>query len=236
MIEAMIKGTDDTKQLAQMAKGALRNKLADLEKALKGSLGYHQKMMLSMQLKHIETLDESIKELDKEIADRMRPFEEALELLDTIPGVNRRNAEEIIAEIGVDMSRFPSAEHLSSWSGMAPGHNESADKRKSGKTRKGNQHLRTTLVQSARSAARQKDTYLASQYRRICSRRGSNRAAVAVGHSILIIAYHILKKKQPYIELGANYFEQRSKDAAIKRALQLLQNAGIEINLENIVA
>jgi transposase len=236
MIEALIKGEDDVEHLAQFAKGKMRNKIADLEKALKGTLGSHQKMMLTMQLAHIAALEESIADLDKEVADRMLPFQEALALIQTIPGMKGRNAEELIAELGIDMNRFPSADHVSSWAGMSPGNNESAGKRKSGKSRKGNKHLRSTLVRGAKSAAKKKDSYFYAQYRKIAGRRGKNRAAVAVGHSILIIAYHMLKKNQTYMELGANYFEQRSKEATIKRAVQLLQRVGISINVEQLSA
>jgi transposase len=159
MIEALIKGDDDPRHIAQFAKGTMRNKIADLEKALKGTLGTHQKMMLTMQLEHIAALEESIAELDKEVAMRMLPFAQALALLQTIPGMKGRTGEELIAELGIDMSRFPSAEHVSSWAGMSPGNNESAGKRKSGKSRKGNKHIRSTLVRSAHSAVKKKDSY-----------------------------------------------------------------------------
>ena len=134
-------------------------------------------------------------------------------MLDTIPGVGRRTAEQVLAEIGTNMEQFPSAAHLCSWAGLAPGNNESAGKRKSGRTRKGNQKLRAALVEAARAAARSRQTYLSSQYHRIAGRRGANRAAIAVAHSILTIAYHILRKRAPYHELGGTYFEERRKDA-----------------------
>ncbi|CAB3390874.1 protein of unknown function [Kyrpidia spormannii] len=137
----------------------------------------------------------------------MRPFEEDLELLETIPGVGRLTAEQVLAEIGTDMDQFPSAAHLCSWAGLAPGNNESAGKRKSGKTRKGNQKLRAALMEAARAAARTKDTYLAAPYHRIAARRGSNRAAVAVAHSILTIVSHMLRRRQPYKELGPTYYD-----------------------------
>jgi len=149
-----------------------------------GLVGPHQRRMLALQLKHIDFLDEEIKCLDKDTEERMRPFEEDLELLDTIPCVARRPAENILAEIGTMMNRFPSEAHLSSWSGMAPGNNESAGKRKSGKTSKGNKHLLSTLIQCALAASYSRETYLSAQYHRIAARRGSRRAAVAVGHSI----------------------------------------------------
>ena len=229
-------GVDDPKLLSQLAKGRLRKKKDQLERALRGLVGAHQKMILSTQLEHIDFLNQQISKLAKEIADRMRPFEEDLEFLDDIPGIGRRSAESVIAEIGTDMNRFPSAAHLSSWAGMAPGNNESAGKRKSGKTTKGNKHLHAILVEAARAASKTKDTYLSAQYHRIAVRRGKNRAAVAVGHTILVIIYHILKKHQPYIELGANYFDERKKDITVRRVVKKLESLGYKVNLEEVVA
>jgi transposase len=160
----------------------------------------------------------------------MHPFEEDLELLDTIPGIGRRNAEDILAEIGTDMTRFPSAAPLASWAGMAPGHNESAGKRKSGRTRKGNKALRRTLVVAARSTTFTK-TYLSAQYKRLSARKGANRAAMAVGHSILVIIYHILKKRQPYHELGADYFERRREKVVVHRSVKRLQSLGYQVQI-----
>lgn len=188
--------------------------------------------MLKTQLEHIDHLDALIEELDAEIKERMRPFEDDLERLDTIPGVGRRTAEHILAEIGPDMTQFPSAAHLCSWAGVAPGNNESAGKRKSGKTRKGNQKLRSTLVEAARAAARSKHTYLSSQYHRIAARRGANRAAVAVAHSILTIVYHLLKKKQTYIELGPHYHEERKRHQVARQAIRKLETLGFKVMVE----
>ncbi len=232
MLKAIINGAGDPVVIAKLAKGRMKNKQKELEKALVGLVGKHQKMLLTAQLKHIEFMDQQIIQLNQEIEERMRPFDEKLSLLETIPGVARRTAEDIVAEIGVDMDRFPSDAHISSWAGMSPGNNESAGKRKSGKTTKGNKSLRTTLVNSARSAARTKDTYLSAQYRRIAARRGGNRAAVAVGHTILVIAYHILKKHEPYKELGANYFDQRKKDMVVNNAVKRLEALGYKVTVE----
>jgi len=193
-------------------------------------------MLIALQLEHINFLDQQIAHLSEEIAKRMHPFEEELALLDTIPGVGRRNAEEILAETGTDMERFPSAAHLSSWAGVAPGNNESAGKRKSGSTRKGNKALRATLTEAARSAARTKDTYLSASYHRIAARRGANRAALAIGHAILVIAYHILKARQPYFELGPNYLDERKKHATVCRTVKKLQELGYEVHVEPKVA
>lgn len=169
MIEAIIDHISDPRLLSKLAKGRRHRKKENLEQALHGLVGPHQRKMLATQLRHIDFLDEEIKALDLEVGERLHPFEEELELLDTIPGVGRRSAEAILAEIGTDMERFPSDAHLSSWAGVCPGSNESAGKRKSGKTTKGNKHLRSTLMQCARAAARSKGTYLPAAGRPVCS-------------------------------------------------------------------
>jgi len=164
----------------------------------------------------------------------MLPFEEDLGLLDTIPGVGRRTAEQILAETGTNMDQFPSAAHLCSWAGLSPGNNESAGKRKSVRTRKGNQKLRSALVEAARAAARTKNTYLSSQYHRLAARRGANRAAVAVAHSILTIVYYMLKQKQRYIELGPAYYEERKRETVIRQSIKKLESLGYKVTVELI--
>lgn len=233
MIEALIKDMADPALLAQLAKGKMKSKVEMLEKALSGLVGPHQKKLLAVQLEHIDFLDKKIADLDQEIGERLRPFEEELELLDTIPGVGRRTAELILAEIGTDMDRFPSSGHIASWAGMVPGHNESAGKRKSGRTRKGNKHLRSILTQAARAASRNKNCYLSAQYHRIAARRGRNRAAVAVGHSILVIVYHILKNRQPYLDLGPDYFDKRKSATIAKNAVKRLEALGYKVSIES---
>jgi len=233
MIEAMIRGIEDPKELSELAKRRLKTKKDDLQRALQGLVGPHQKLMLDAQLKHIDFLDEQISKLDEEVKLRMLPFEKDLERLDTIPGVGRRNAEQILAEIGTDVkNQFPSAAHLCSWAGMAPGNHESAGKRKSGRTRKGNKKLRHALVEAARAAARTKNTYLSAQYHRIAARRGANRAAVAVGHTILTIAYYLLTRQQNYVDLGADYYDQRRKDIVIKQSIKRLESLGVKVSIE----
>ncbi|AIS52636.1 transposase IS116/IS110/IS902 family protein [Thermoanaerobacter kivui] len=233
ILEAIINGEENPETLAELSQGKLKNKMDELKRALKGLINHHQRMLLEIQLRHIDYLDEEIAKLDEEIKNRMLPFEKDLALLDTIPGVGRRTAEQIIAEIGTNMEQFPSAAHLCSWAGLCPGHNESAGKQKSARTRKGNQKLRSSLIEAARAASRAKDTYLSSQYHRIAARRGANRAAVAVAHSILIIVYHILKQKQPYIELGPTYYEEKKRNMIIRQSLKKLESLGLKVTVES---
>jgi transposase len=234
MIEAIIADIDDPRVLASLAKGKMKSKREELESALKGLIGSHQKMLLSEQLEHVDFLDRKIGALDAEIERRTRPFEESLELVDTIPGVGRRTAEEIVSVIGVDMGRFPSAGHLSAWAGVSPGNNESAGKRKPAKSLKGNPLLKTALVSAAHAAAGSKNTYLSAQYRRIAARRGAGRAAVAVAHTILVIIYHILKKREPYKELGADYLAKRKEDTSLRRAITTLETLGYRVQIEKV--
>lgn len=232
MLQAITEGTIDPKVLAGMAKGRLRKKQDDLEQALEGSLGTHQRMLLKAQLGHIDFLDQQIEELTTEIAKRMDPFQEALDRVDTVPGLARRACEQILAETGIDMSRFPTDAHFASWAKICPGNNESAGKRKTGRTGHGNRWLRHALIEAARAAARTKNTYLSAMYHRIAARRGANRAAVAVAHAILVIIYHILKKGTTYQELGANYLAERQKQVVARRAIKRLEQLGFKVTVE----
>lgn len=237
MLEAIIAGTTNASELAGLAKGRLREKRAQLDKALEGRVKPHHRFVLSELLCQIDNLDETIARFDAEIERYCRPFEEAVELLDTIPGVARRSAEIIVAEIGSDMSRFPTADHLAAWAGVAPGNNESAGKRYSGTTRHGNQVLTAALVQAAHAAARTHNTYLSAQYHRLAGRRGKKRAIVAVAHSILVITYHMILHKEPYRELGSDYFDKRRPQATAQRLLKRLQQLGYDIShLEQPIA
>jgi transposase len=166
----------------------------------------------------------------------MRPLEEALERLETIPGVGRRTAEAILAEIGPEVSRFPTYRHLASWAGMCPGNDQSGGKRRSGKTTKGNPWLRAALVEAAHAAGRTRNTYLSAQYRRLASRRGKKRAAVAVGHSILVIAYHLLQRSCGYEELGGDYFDKRDRQGVERRLVRRLEGLGYKVSLDPVAA
>jgi transposase len=231
MVHGLASGVSDPKALAALALGKLQEKQADLERALVGAVGPHQRLVLRAQLRHITYLDQEIARLSDEIAERQRPFQGALGQLQTIPGVGRRTAEVVLAEIGTDMSRFPSAAHLASWAGVCPGQNESAGKQRGGRTRRGDPWLREALVEAAHAAARTRRTYLAAQYRRIAARRGARRAALAVAHTILVITYHLLSRQTTYEDLGANYFDDRDRTATIHRAVARIQRLGYEVTL-----
>jgi len=232
MLDALIGGTHDPDLLADLARGKLRKKLPALRKALTGWFSPTHRILVGELLAHLEYLDESIERLSTDVATMIAPFSQAIDHLDTIPGVNRRTAEVLISEIGADMSRFPSSGHLASWGGMSPGNNESAGKHFSGKTRKGSKWLRVALVESAEAAARTKGTYLAAQYARLKGRHGHKKAVFAVAHSILVIAYHLLERNQPYDELGGDYFiERQSKDAYQRRLIKQLERMGYDVAL-----
>lgn len=233
MLDALIKGTTDPEVLAELARGKLRSKLPALQDALEGSFSAHHALIVGKILAHIDYLDESIGELGVEIEGVICPFSEKVALLQTIPGVDRRLAETILAEIGADMNQFPTHRHLASWAGMCPGNDESAGKRRSGKTRKGSKWLQSALTEAAHAAARTKGTYLSTQYARLRGRRGPKKAAVAVGYSILVIVYHVLQRGVPYQELGEDYFDQRrSNEAYTKRLVRKLEQLGHQVALE----
>jgi len=231
ILAALVAGETDGAELAQFAHGRLREKLPQLEQALVGRVGPHQRFLVAQQLAHVDFLEASIAHVSAEIAARVRPDEEAIARLDTIPGVGRSVAETLVAEIGTDLTRFPSAKHLASWAGLCPGNHESAGKRRSGKTRKGSPWLRACLVQAAHAASRTKGTYLAAQYRRLSARRGRAKAAVAVAHSILIIAYHVLIDGTVYCDLGGNYFDERDRQGVERRLVHRLEGLGYTVSL-----
>jgi len=236
MLAAMIEGENDPEKLAGFARRSLKRKKEELELALQGNMSAHQRLMLKTMLTHIDFINEQIVELDTEVAKRLDPFQEHLDRLDTIPGIARRTAEQILAEIGTDVgSRFPSAAHLCSWIGLVPGHNESAGKRKPSKTRKGNKYLRSALTEAAHSI-RGSDNYLGAQYRRIAARKGKHRAAIAVAHSMMTIAYYLLTRGEDYRDLGAHYFETRQQEMIVKQSVRRLENLGFTVTISSTTA
>jgi transposase len=231
ILEKLLVGEADPAKLAALAKGRLREKRSLLEESLRGRLKAHHRFLIGELLAQIDYFDDSIERLNLRLREQVRPNDQDVELLDGIPGVNRRSAECMLAEMGRQMERFPTHRHLASWSGICPGNNESAGKRYSGKTRKGSPWLRQTLLEAAHGAAHTKNTYLAAQYHRLSARRGKKRALVAVAHSILVTAYHILLTRQSYQDLGANYFDQRDKETVRTRLVHRLEKLGYEVNI-----
>ena len=232
ILTAIAAGTSTPEELAALADSRVRATPEELAEALRGRLNEHQRMLLRLQLDHVRYLDQQVGALEAEVAKRLAPFEAQIQQLDTIPGVNERAAENILAVIGVDMGRFPNADHLVSWAGMCPGSNESAGKRRTARTRKGNPILRSTLTLAGQAAGHTKNTYLSATYRRIAARRGKKRAAIAVGRSILEIAYFVLRAGVAYEELGANYYDERKKAAVVRNAVKRLEQLGYRVAIE----
>ena len=217
MLDALVAGTTDPVVLADLARGLLRKKIPALQEALEGRFGAEHSLIVSQILAHIDFLDESIDRLSQEIEQRIAPFAAQRDLLMSIPGVRQRTAEVLISEIGVDMSIFATPKHLASWAKMSPGNDESAGKRRSGKTGKGNKWLRATLTEAALAAGRTKHSYLAAQYQRLRGRRGHNRAVTAVGHSILTAIWHMLGTGELYNDPGNDYFTRQNPDRLTRR-------------------
>jgi transposase len=233
MLRALVAGQTDPVKLAELARGKLRAKIPALRLALQGRVTEHHRFMLGLLLDELSHLEGLIERLTQRITEVLpAPFAEALNRLVTIPGIDERAAENILAEIGVDMKVFPTAKHLPSWAGMCPGQRESAGKRQSGRTRKGNQWLRTTLVQVAWAASHTKHTYLSAQYRRLAARRGKKRALIAVGHTILVIIYHLLREGKTYQELGGDYFDRVDKERLTRTLVRRLERLGHEVALK----
>jgi len=236
MLTQLIAGQDDPTQLADLAQKRLRQKIAELEQALEGHVREHHRLLLSLHLEHIDDLNAKISRLDEEIDRLLIPFDqiEALERLDAIPGLSKTTAEIIIAEFGLDMNRFPDAGHAASWAGLVPGRNESAGRNRNSRTTDGNKYLKSALVQAAHAAGRSKDNYLSAQYRRLASRRGKQRAAVAVAHSILVIVYHMLKRGTVYQDLGGDYFDKHKQEHIERRLVKRLESFGYKVALEPV--
>ncbi len=236
MLDALVSGTTDPAVLADLAKGKLRQKLPALREALEGRFDIEHGIVVGAILAHIDFLDEQIDLLSEAIEEQIRPFAAAVELLCTIPGVQRRTAEVIVAEIGLEMSRFPSERHLASWAGQCPGNDRSAGKRRSGKTRHGSKWLDSALTEAAMAATRSNDVYLAAQYRRLRPRRGHGRALGAVKHSIITSCWHILTTGELYREAGGDYFTRRDPERATRRLVAQLERLGHHVTLEAAAA
>jgi transposase len=231
MLAALVSGDRDPEALADLARGRLRKKLPQLQQALTGRFGPHHAVLIGHILAKLDYLDETIGALSDEIDEVIRPFEPQVALLVTIPGVDRRTAEEVIAEIGVDMDRFGTAAQLASWAGMCPGHHESAGKQRSGRTRPGPKWLQRSLQEAAKAAGRSTGTYLGAQYQRLRGRRGPAKATKAVGHSILVAAFHMLRDGVAYNDLGADWFGRLRPQQHARRLVHQLRALGYEVTI-----
>jgi transposase len=233
MLEALVAGSRDAEVLAELARGTLRKKLPMLRDALQGRFGAHHGLLVGQILAKLDFLDEAIEHLSVEIERVIAPFAAELELLATIPGVKRRSAEELIAEIGVDMARFGTPQQLASWAGMCPGHHESAGKHHGGRARPGPKWLQRTLRESAKAAGHTKGTYLGAQYARLRGRRGPAKATKAVGHTILVAAFHIVRDRVPYNDLGPDWFNRLRPQQHARRLIHQLHALGYSVTINN---
>ena len=236
MLEALVKGTTDPAVLAELARGRLRAKLGALREALEGRFEPLHALLIGQILAHLDFLDEAIDHLSEAIEEQLRPFGSAVELLRSVDGIERRTAENVIAEIGVDMSCFPSAGHLASWAGQCPGNDQSAGKRRSGRTRKGSKWLDEALKQAAMAAIRTNDSYLQALYRRKKSQLGHGRALGAVKHSIICACWHILTTGELYRDLGGDYFTRRDPERQTRRLVAQLERLGHDVTLQKVAA
>ncbi len=233
MLAAVIAGKDDPAALADLAKGRMRTKIEELEQALTGRIKDNHRLLLRLHLEHIDDLNAKLAELEEEIGKLLSPFDQddLVERLDEIPGINQVTAQIIIAEIGTDMSRFPTANHLTSWAGLAPGKNESGGRNRSSRTLKANRYLRPALVQVAHAVGKTK-TYLGEKYRRLARRRGKKRAAVAVARTMLVIVYHLMHDGTRFIERGADFFDQLKPKSTQQWLTRRLERLGYKVTLE----
>jgi transposase len=236
MLRGLVAGITDAAELAQSARRRMKSKIPELQRALTGRFGPHQRFMVAQHLTRLEHLDAQVAALDQEIAARLAPFEEALARLDTIPGVGRRTAEIFLAEMGTDLSRFPSSRHLAAWTGLSPGQRESGGKRRSCPTRKGDPWLRTAAVEAAQAASRTRHSYLGAQYKRLAARRGAKKAVVAVAHTIVVIAYQLLKHGSTYQELGSQFYDERERERVVRSSVKRLEALGLKVTVEPAAA
>lgn len=234
MLKAMIAGEDDPEKLAELARGKLRNKLPELRRALRGRLTKHHRFLLQQMLTQLEQLEAQVQAFTDQLAEVLRPFlsERTMTRLDALPGLSRVTIENVIAEIGLDMQKFPTSDHLTSWAGLCPGNEESAGKRKKSRTTRGNVWLRRALAQAAWAAIRKKDSYFGAQYRRLAGKRGAKRAIVAVARSLLVVIYHLLKyPDQEFHDLGADYFAKLEPARTQRNLVKRLEKLGYQVTL-----
>jgi transposase len=237
MIRALIDGRMSAEQMADLSRRRLRQKIPQLKEALTGKVSAHHRFMLQLLMDEIEHYEQHITRLDRRIEEVMSPLEKtALTVLDEIPGIDQRAAQNILAEIGSDMSRFPSSAHLASWAGLCPGNNQSAGKRRSGRMSDGNRWLKGTLNQCAWAASRKKDSYFAAQHRRIASRRGVKRATMAVAHAQLCICWELLRQGQCYQDMGRDYFDRINEDRVKRQLVKRLEKLGYAVTLKKDAA
>ena len=232
IIKALADGESDGEALSNLAKGTLKYKIPEIKRALNGLIGDHQRLMLKSMYNHLTQINDEIAVIEAEIDKRMEKDKDIIERLDGIPGVGKTTAQAILSEIGTDMNQFPTEKNLAAWAGVCPVQNESAGKRKSGKTRKGNSNLKKTLVQCANSASHTKDSYLSAQFRRIAARRGRKRAIVALAHTIVIICYYMISEGVCYQDLGADFFDKRNKKEVVKRSIRRIEALGYEVMIK----
>lgn len=236
MLRAMADGETDPTVLASLAEGLLRKKLGELRAALDGRLREHHRFMLRQQLQRLDDADAQVAAIEVEIERRLEPHARMVELLCTVPGVDRIGAAALLAEIGTDVKAFPTVQHLAAWAGICPGNHESAGKSRSVTARKGNVHLRTTLVEAAQAARNKKGSYLRNKYYRLKARRGGKRAIVAIAHKILVAVYHMLDRRQPYNDLGEAFLDRLNQKRAIDGMVRRLQAMGLEVELRPAAA
>jgi len=232
MLEAIIQGETDPQKLARLAHPQLKAAPEDLVEALRGRVTKHQRFLLKLHLGQVDATTQAIKQVEEQVGEALAPFRQRAQLLRTIPGVGERVAEVLVAEIGVDMSRFPTAGHLRSWAGLCPRMDESAGKRRSTRLRKGAPWLKTVLVQAAWAAVRTKGSYLRAQFLRLKARRGPKKAIVAVAASILTAAYYMIRDGVEYKDLGADYFERKDKNKAVLRLIKRIEDLGVKVRLD----
>ncbi len=237
MLKELAAGNTDAAAMAKLALSNLRSKRSELEQSLAGSVGPHQRFLLRSQVELIEVIERQLEEIDKEVEERMRPFEAALDLIDEIPGIARHGAEQILAEIGIDMGRFPTANHFASWARVCPGTNESAGKRRRASTGDGNPWLRSALVEAALGAVRAgraHPNFFAARYRRLAARRGAKRAQMALAHSMLVAIYHMLSEGAHFVDLGPSHWDERHRESVAQRSLRRLEELGYKVTIEAV--